>query len=73
MNGCRTDRSWERLCCFAIRVFGHERNTICCFGSSVPWPIAAVVVDGAVTGIVAGVLIGVATGIGVAWLLRGQT
>ena len=46
------------------------------FGASLPtaeWPIAAVVVDGAVTGIAAGLAIGSVTGTGLVWLLRNQS
>ena len=45
-------------------------------GASLPtaeWPIAAVVVDGALTGIVAGLSVGGVTGTGLVWLLRNQS
>ena len=46
------------------------------FGASLPtaeWPIALVVVDGAVTAIVAGLVIGAVTGAGLIKLLRDAT
>lgn len=50
--------------------------SVICLGASLPtaeWPIAAVIVDGAVTGMAAGLAIGGVTGTGLVWLLRNHS